>query len=85
MNLNRLAYCIAMTFISIKVFLVDVLEILNVLRIESMDGMCIAARAPAVTMISGSLFHPRALISSSSDLYLSRFWSMISGENLPLQ
>ena len=58
-----MAYCIAMTFISLKVFLVDVLEILNVLRIESMDGMCVAARVPAVTMISGSIFHPRALIS----------------------
>ena len=80
-----MAYCIAMTFISLKVFLVDVLEILNVLRIESMDGMCVATRAPAVTMISGSIFHPRALISSSSDLYLSRFRSMVSGENLSLQ
>ena len=50
-----MAYCIAMTFISLKVFLVDVLEILNVLRIESMDGMCVAARAPAVIMISGSI------------------------------
>ena len=29
-----LAYCIAMTFISLKVFFVDVLEILNVLRID---------------------------------------------------
>ena len=80
-----MAYCIAMTFISLKVFLVDVLEILNVLRIESMDGVCVAARAPAVIMISGSIFHPRALISSSSDLYLSRFRSMVSGENLSLQ
>ena len=80
-----LAYCIAMTFISLKVFLVDVLEILNVLRIESMDGMCVAARAPAMIMISGSIFQPRALISSSSDLYLSRFRSMVSGENLSLQ
>ena len=80
-----MAYCIAMTFISLKVFLVDVLEILNVLRIESMDGMCVAARAPAVTMISGSNFHLLVLISSSSDLYLSRFRSMVSGENLSLQ
>ena len=79
-----MAYRIAMTFISLKVFLVDVLEILNVLRIESMDGMCVAARALAVTMISGSISHPRALISSSSDLYLSRFRSMVSGENLSL-
>ena len=62
-----------MTFISLKVFLVDVLEILNVLRIESMDGMCAAVRAPVVTMISGSIFHPRALICSSNDLYLSHF------------
>ena len=60
----------------------DVLEILNVLRIESMDGMCVDARAPAVTMIS---VNPHALISSSSDLYLSRFRSMVSGENLSLQ
>ena len=80
-----MAYCIAMTFISLKVFLVDVLEILNVLKIESMDGMCVAARAPAVTMISGLIFHPRALISSSSDLYLSHFRSMVAGENLSLQ
>ena len=51
----------------------------------SMDGMCVAARAPAVIMISGSILQPRALISSSSDLYLSRFRSMVSGENLSLQ
>ena len=47
--------------------------------------MCVAARAPAVTMIRGSIFQPRVLISSSSDLYLLRFWSMVSGENLSLQ
>ena len=52
---------------------------------ESMDGLCVAARAPAVTMISGSIFYSRALISSSSDLYLSRFRSMVSSENLSLQ
>ena len=74
-----------MTFISLKVLLVDVLEILNVLKVESMNEMCIAAQALAVMMISGSIFQPRALISSSSDLYLSRFRSMVSGENLSLQ
>ena len=80
-----LAYWIAMTFISLKVFLVDVLEILNVLRIESMDGACIAARAPDVNMIRGLIFQPRALMSASSDLYLSRFRSMVSGENRSFQ
>ena len=74
-----------MTFISLKVFLVDVLEILNVLRIESMDGVCVAARAPDVIMIRGSIFQPRALMSSSSDLYLSHFQSMVSDENRSLQ
>ena len=70
-----------MIFISLKVFLVDVLEILNVLRIESMDGTCVAVRAPDVIMIRGSIFQPRALISSSSALYLSRILLMVSSEN----
>ena len=48
--------------------LVDVLEILNVLRIESIDGACVAAQASVVIMIRGSIFQPRALMSSSSDL-----------------
>ena len=74
-----------MTFISLKVFLVDVLEILNVLRIESMDGACVAARASDVIMIRGLIFQPRTLMSSSSYLYLSCFWSMVSGENRSLQ
>ena len=74
-----------MTFISLKVFLVDVLEILNVFRIESMDGACVVAQAPGVIMIRGSIFQPRALMSSFSDLYLSRFRSMVSGENRSLQ
>ena len=65
--------------------LVDVLEFLNVLRIESMDGRCVVARAPDVIMIRGSIFQPRALMSSSSDLYLSRFRSMVWDENQSLQ
>ena len=63
----------------------DVLEILNVLSMESMDGECIAARAPTIMMSRGSIFHPCALISSSSGLYLPCFWSMVSDENLSLQ
>ena len=74
-----------MTFISLKVFLVDVLEILNVFRMECMDGACIAVQAPDVIMIRGSIFQPRALMSSSGDLYLSLFRSMVSGENRSLQ
>ena len=74
-----------MTCISLKVFLVAVLEILNVLSIESMDGACVAAQAPAIIMIRGSIFERRALISSSGDLYLSYFWSMVSGEDRSLQ
>ena len=74
-----------MTFISLKVFPVDVLEILNVLRIESMDGACVATQAPDVIMIRGSIFRPLALMSSSSDLYLSRFRSIVSGESRSLQ
>ena len=50
-----------------------------------MDGACVAARPPAVIMIRGSIFQPRALMSSYSDLYLSCFRSVVSGENRSLQ
>ena len=50
-----------------------------------MDGARVATQAPAVIMIRGSIFQPCALMSSSSDLHLSHFQSMVLGENRSLQ
>ena len=50
-----------------------------------MDGVRVATKALAVIMIRGSIFQPCALMSSSSDLYLSHFQSMVLGENRSLQ
>ena len=44
-----------MTFISLKVFLVDVLEILNVLSIKSMDDACIASLGGAGSVDVGGV------------------------------
>ena len=74
-----------MTFISLKEFFGGCFGDLNVLRIEFMDGVCVAAQAPTVIMTRDLILQPRALLSSSSDLYLSCFLSMVSGENRSLQ
>jgi len=49
------------------------------------DGMCVAARAPAVITIRGSIFQPLAAILSISGLYLLALASSVSSENLSLQ
>ena len=48
----------AMTLIASNVFLMLCLGILNVVSILSMEGICVAALAPAVMTISGSIFQP---------------------------
>jgi hypothetical protein len=53
-----MAYCIAMVLMFFKVFRMDGIGILNVSSISFIDGMCVAALAPAVITISGSIFQP---------------------------
>ena len=53
-----MVYCIAIMFISLKVFLTPCSRILNFVSKIFIDEMCDVALAPAVTTISGSIFHP---------------------------
>jgi hypothetical protein len=52
---------------------------------EGIGGMCVAALAPAVMTISGSIFQPRATMLSISGWYLLVLASSVAGENLSLQ
>ena len=58
---------------------------LNLSSSRFIDGMCVAALAPAVITMSGSIFQPRAAMLSMSGLYLLALASSVSGENLSLQ
>jgi len=49
------------------------------------DGLCVAALAPAVIMMIGSIFHPLSVMFSIKGLYLLALASSVSGENLSLQ
>ena len=53
---------------------------LNLSSSSFMDGMCVAAPAPAVITIRGSIFQPRAAMLSMSGLYLLALASSVSGE-----
>ena len=79
-----MAYCMAM-LIFFKVFRMDGIGSLNLSSSSFIDGMCVAALAPAVITMSGSIFHPRATMFSISGLYLLALASSVSGENLSLQ
>ena len=80
-----MAYCMAMVLIFLKVFRMDGIGSLNLSSSNFIDGMCVAALAPAVITMSGSIFHPRATMFSISGLYLLALASSVSGENLSLQ
>jgi hypothetical protein len=47
--------------------------------------LCVLPRAPAVSIISGSTFHPLALMSSMRPSYFIIFSFILSGEYLSLQ
>ena len=69
----------------LKVFLIDVIGNLNLSSSIFIDGMCVAALAPAVMTISGSIFQPRVAMVSISGWYLLILASSVAGENLSLQ
>ena len=80
-----MAYCMAMVLMFLKVFRMDGIGSLNLSSSSFIDGMCVAALAPAVITISGSIFQPRATMFSINGLYLLAFASSVYGENLSLQ
>ena len=80
-----MAYCMAIVFMFLKVCLMDAIGILNLSSRIFIDGMCVAALAPAVITMSGSIFQPLAAMLSISGLYLLILVSNVSGENLSLQ
>ena len=80
-----MAYFIAMVLIFLKVILMAGIGILNLSSSDFIDGMCVVALAPAVIIITGSTFHPLAVILSINDMYLLFFASSVSSENLSLQ
>jgi hypothetical protein len=80
-----MAYCMAMVLMFLKVFRMDGIGSLNLSSSSFIDGMCVAALAPAVITISGSIFQPLATMFSISGLYLLALASSAYGENLSLQ
>ena len=80
-----MAYCMAIVFMFLKVCLMDAIGILNLSSSIFIDGMCVAALAPAVITMSGSIFQPLAAMLSISGLYLLILVSNVYGENLSLQ
>jgi hypothetical protein len=59
-----IAYSMAITLISSNVCLMFILGILNIISIVFIEGVCVAALAPAVMTISGSTFQPLLIIFS---------------------
>ena len=80
-----MAYCMAIVFMFLKVFLMVVIGILKLSTSSFIDGMCVVALAPAVMTIRGSTFHPLATILAINGLYLLVLASSVYGENLSLQ
>ena len=80
-----MAYCMAMVFIFLKVFRMADIGNLNLSSSIFIDGVCVAALAPAVITMSGSTFQPLAIMLSIRGLYLLALASSVSGENLSLQ
>ena len=65
-----MAYCMAMVLMFFKVFRMDGIGSLNLSSSSFIDGMCVAALAPVVITMSGSIFQPRATMFSINGLYL---------------
>ena len=80
-----MAYCMAIVLIFLKVFRMDGIGSLNLSSSSFIEGMWVAALAPAVMTMSGSIFQPRAAMLSMSGLYLLVLASRVAGENLSLQ
>jgi hypothetical protein len=80
-----MAYCMAMVFMFLKVFRMADIGNLNLSLSIFMDGVCVAAVAHVVITMSGSIFHPLAIIISMRGLYLLALALSVSGENLSLQ
>ena len=80
----ELAYCMAIVFIALNVFLTLFSEILNDCSSCFIDGMCVVPLAPAVMTISGSTFHPCWVMSLISGWYFRVLLSIVSCENLSL-
>ena len=80
-----IAYCMAMVLMFLKVLRMAGIGSLNLSSSIFIDGMCVAALAPAVITMSGSIFQPRATMFSIKGLYLLALASSVSSENLSLQ
>jgi hypothetical protein len=64
-----MTYCMAMVLMFLKVFRMDGIGSLNLSSSSFIDRMCVAALAPAVIIINGSIFQPLATMFSTSGLY----------------
>lgn len=84
-SIMDMAWCIAILFISLKVFLMGFIGILTLVSRIFIEGMYVDALAPAVITISGSTIHPLFLMSLMRGWYFSIFLAVVSGENLSLQ
>ena len=80
-----MGYCMAMVLMFLKVFQMDGTGSLNLSSRIFIDGMCVAALAPIVITVSGSMFQPKAAMFSISGLYLLALASSVYGENMSLQ
>ena len=59
-----IAYCMAITLISSSVCLMFILGILNIISMLIIEGVCVAALAPAMMTISRSTFQSLLIIFS---------------------
>jgi hypothetical protein len=72
-------------FIFLRVCLMVGTGILKVSWSEFIEGMWVVALAPAVMIIMGATFQPRAQILLWSESYLACLEAILSRENLSLQ
>ena len=80
-----MACCVAIMFISLKVFLIACSGILNFFSRIFIDGICDVALVPAMITISGSIFQPLFVIFFINGWYFSIFIVIFSRKKLSIQ
>ena len=78
----ELACCMAIVFISLNVCFTKFLGSLKVCYSCFIDGVCVVPLAPAVMIISGSIFHPCWVMSLISGWYFWILLLIVSSGNL---
>ena len=76
------AYCVAIMLICLNMFLIFVIEIVNVVSKFFIDGICVVPLAHATSTMSGATFQPFAMMLFMSGWYFMIFCLGFSGKSI---